>query len=136
AQRRPCDAGTGGRGARRRGRRGGRRPRRSMTRFLARHELRAAFARSLSRMYGTEVPAYTTLVEVATEVNAETMARDPDTAQRLGAIDRVTAERHGAIRVGTAEELRQVAQLFAGLGMHPVGYYDLGRASCRERVCV
>src|SRR5699024_8946479 len=75
AQRRPCDAGTGGRGARRRGRRGGRRPGRSMTRFLARHELRAAFARSLSRMYGTEVPAYTTLVEVATEVNAETMAR-------------------------------------------------------------
>lgn len=96
-----------------------------MTRFLARHELRAAFARSLSRMYGTEVPAYTTLVEVSTEVNADAMARDPDTAQRLGAIDRVTAERHGAIRVGTAEELRQVAQLFAGLGMHPVGYYDL-----------
>ena len=96
-----------------------------MTRFLARHELRAAFARSLSRMYGTEVPAYTTLVEVSTEVNADAMARDPERAQRLGAIDRVTAERHGAIRVGTAEELRQVAQLFAGLGMRPVGYYDL-----------
>ena len=96
-----------------------------MTRFLARHELRAAFARSLSRMYGTEVPAYTTLVEVSTEVNADAMARDPQAAQRLGAIDRVTAERHGAIRVGTGEELRQVAQLFAGLGMHPVGYYDL-----------
>lgn len=96
-----------------------------MTKFLARHDLRAAFSRSLSRMYGSEVPAYTTLVEVATEVNADAMARDPDAAQRLGAIDRVTAERHGAIRVGTPAELQQVAQLFAGLGMQPVGHYDL-----------
>jgi len=93
--------------------------------FLAGHQLRAAFARSLSDMYGREVPAYTTLVDVATEVNASCLAGDPDTAQRLGSIDRVTAERHGAIRVGTATELRQVAQLFAAFGMHPVGYYDL-----------
>ncbi|MDT5153633.1 MAG: hypothetical protein QOI01_5366 [Mycobacterium sp.] len=32
-------------------------------------ELRTRFAAALSRMYGTEVPAYTTLVDVATEVN-------------------------------------------------------------------
>lgn len=93
--------------------------------FLAAHELRAAFARSLSEMYGREVPAYTTLVEVSTEVNADAMTGDPDAAQRLGSIARVTAERHGAIRVGTATELRLLAQLFAAFGMHPVGYYDL-----------
>ena len=34
-------------------------------------ELRAAFARRLAAMYGREVPAYTTLVEVSREVNAE-----------------------------------------------------------------
>ncbi len=89
------------------------------------HDLRAAFARSLSAMYGREVPAYTTLVEVSTAVNADVMAADPERAERLGRIDRVTAERHGAIRVGTAGELRDVAQLFAALGMEPVGFYDL-----------
>lgn len=89
------------------------------------HDLRAAFARSLSAMYGTEVPAYTTLVEVSTAVNADVMAADPERAERLGRIDRVTAERHGAIRVGTAGELRDVAQVFAALGMEPVGFYDL-----------
>lgn len=93
--------------------------------MLATHDLRAAFARSLSAMYGTEVPAYTTLVDVSTAVNADVMAADPERAERLGRIDRVTAERHGAIRVGTARELRDVAQVFAALGMEPVGFYDL-----------
>ena len=93
--------------------------------MLTTHDLRAAFARSLSAMYGTEVPAYTTLVEVSTAVNADVMAADPERAERLGRIDRVTAERHGAIRVGTARELRDVAQVFAALGMEPVGFYDL-----------
>lgn len=93
--------------------------------MLTTHELRAAFARSLSAMYGAEVPAYTTLVDVSTAVNADVMAADPERAERLGRIDRVTAERHGAIRVGTARELRDVAQVFAALGMEPVGFYDL-----------
>ena len=93
--------------------------------MLTTHDLRAAFARSLSAMYGTEVPAYTTLVEVSTAVNADVMAADPERAERLGRIHRVTAERHGAIRVGTARELRDVAQVFAALGMEPVGFYDL-----------
>ena len=76
-------------------------------------------------MYGTEVPAYRTLVEVCEEINTEVLAARGDTAQRLGSIERVTAERHGAIRVGTPEELAQAAQLFAGFGMFPVGFYDL-----------
>ncbi len=93
--------------------------------MLTTHDLRAAFARSLSAMYGTEVPAYNTLVDVSTAVNSDYLAAHPDTAERLGRIDRVTAERHGAIRVGTASELLQVAQIFAALGMEPVGFYDL-----------
>lgn len=90
--------------------------------------LRAAFARRLSGMYGAEVPAYTTLLEVAGEVNDEVARRDPD-AGRLGALARVTAERHGAIRVGTPRELCQAAQIFAALGMRPVGFYDLRDAT-------
>jgi uncharacterized glyoxalase superfamily metalloenzyme YdcJ len=88
-------------------------------------QLRAAFARRLSDMYGGEVPAYPTLVEVAHQVNAEVLAREGSAAERLGDIDRVTAERHGAIRVGTPAELAQVGRLFAAMGMHPVGCYDL-----------
>ncbi|BEL03307.1 VOC family protein [Actinoplanes sichuanensis] len=92
-------------------------------------ELRARFARSLSTMYGREVPAYNTLVEVSEEVNRDVVGRDGDRAQRLGTIDRITAERHGAIRVGTPAELAQVARIFGALGMHPVGFYDLREAA-------
>jgi len=77
-------------------------------------QLRARFAAALSRLYGAEVPAYTTLVAVSGDINRE-----------LGASDRVTAERHGAIRVGSARELADVADLFAAFGMYPVGFYDL-----------
>lgn len=92
-------------------------------------ELRARFARSLSELYGTEVPAYTTLVEVSEAVNADVLAAMGPEAERLGSIARVTAERHGAIRVGTPEEIAQVARIFGACGMHPVGFYDLREAN-------
>ncbi|WP_222262940.1 2-oxoadipate dioxygenase/decarboxylase [Modestobacter marinus] len=88
-------------------------------------ELRARFARRLSELYGQEVPAYNTLAEVSHEVNRRVLDRDGEAAERLGSINRVTAERHGAIRVGTPDELSQVARIFAALGMHPTGFYDL-----------
>ncbi|WP_420110464.1 2-oxoadipate dioxygenase/decarboxylase family protein [Pseudactinotalea sp.] len=97
--------------------------------FVEQWQLRAAFARSLSDMYGVEVPAYTTLLDVSHEVNADVMAQDPDAAQRLGSIDRVTAERHGAIRLGTPAEMSQVARVFGAIGMHAVGFYDLREAA-------
>jgi uncharacterized glyoxalase superfamily metalloenzyme YdcJ len=86
--------------------------------------LRAKFAAELSRMYGAEVPAYTTLVDVSTDVNRGCAQDD-----RLGSLDRVTAERHGAIRVGSVAELSDVTDLFSAFGMHPVGYYDLREAA-------
>lgn len=92
-------------------------------------QLRARFARRLSAMYGQEVPAYTTLVDVSAAVNEDFLARHGTGAERLGSIDRVTAERHGAIRVGSRQEMAQVARLFAAFGMHPVGFYDLRDAS-------
>jgi uncharacterized glyoxalase superfamily metalloenzyme YdcJ len=91
--------------------------------------LRAAFAARLSDRYGREVPAYRTLVDVTREVNEEVLATRGGDAERLGSISRVTAERHGAIRVGTPRELHQVARIFGALGMHPVGFYDLREAA-------
>jgi len=90
--------------------------------------LRAELARSLSDLYGAEVPAYTTLVEVSGEVNTDVLAARDD-AERFGTIERVTAERHGAIRLGTPDELAQVARVFGACGMYPVGFYDLREAT-------
>ena len=92
-------------------------------------QMRAAFAIALSEMYGQEVPAYNTLVDVSTEVNTDYMERIGETAERLGSIQRVTAERHGAIRVGSPKEMSQVGRVYAAFGMYPVGFYDLRDAS-------
>ncbi|MEU4222750.1 VOC family protein [Nonomuraea sp. NPDC026600] len=97
--------------------------------MVSQGRLRASFARRLSEMYGQEVPAYRTLVEVSREVNDSVLQRAGAGAERLGSIERVTAERHGAIRVGTPAELQQVARIFGALGMRPVGFYDLREAA-------
>lgn len=92
-------------------------------------QLRAAFAARLSAMYGREVPAYTTLVDVSREVNEDVLRERGADAERLGAIGRVTAERHGAVRLGTPAELQQAGRVFGALGMRPVGFYDLREAA-------
>lgn len=97
--------------------------------FIESWQLRAEFARSLSVVYGEEVPAYNTLVDVSTAVNEDYLQRKGAEAERLGSISRVTAERHGAIRVGSPREMAQVARVFAAFGMYPVGFYDLRDAS-------
>jgi uncharacterized glyoxalase superfamily metalloenzyme YdcJ len=58
--------------------------------------------------------------------------QDPALRDRLGTIeqlDRVSDERHGAIRLRTAAELATMRRLFAVMGMYPVGYYDLTEAN-------
>ncbi|MFG2501123.1 2-oxoadipate dioxygenase/decarboxylase family protein [Streptomyces sp. NPDC048441] len=97
--------------------------------MISQWQLRAAFAARLSDMYGREVPTYTTLVDVSREVNEDVLHSQGADAERLGSISRVTAERHGAIRVGTPQEMRQVARVFGALGMRPVGFYDLREAA-------
>ena len=92
-------------------------------------ELRAEFALRLASLYGNEVPEYNCLVEVSRDVNEDFISKNGQDAERLGSIQRVTAERHGAIRVGSARELAQAARLFAAFGMYPVGFYDLRDAS-------
>ncbi len=62
-------------------------------------------------------------------MNAAVFAELGADAERLGGLDRVTAERHGAIRLGTPAELAQAARIFAALGMSPVGFYDLRDAA-------
>ena len=93
--------------------------------------IRARFSRAMSRMYRDEVPAYGSLLDLVADVNDATLAGDPEEAARLAALDeldRIGEERHGAIRLGTGEELATMRRLFAVMGMVPVGYYDLSVA--------
>lgn len=78
--------------------------------------LRADFSQALSDMYRAEVPAYGTLIDIVGRINAEYEGIRSD------------SERHGAIRLGTAAELSLIGRVFAVLGLHPVGYYDLSVA--------
>lgn len=91
--------------------------------LLAPWILRARFAAALSAMYAAEVPAYGTLVEECERINRAAASAGGDVD--ASALRRITAERHGAIRVGSPAELREVARVFALLGMVPVGFYDL-----------
>lgn len=94
-------------------------------------DIRSAFSAAMSAMYREEVPAYGTLMELVGRVNDETLAAQPTLKERLQAtdyLDRISEERHGAIRLGTAAELAMMARVFAVMGMYPVGYYDLSTA--------
>lgn len=99
--------------------------------FINPDQIRAWFSRAMSDMYKLEVPLYDTLLDLVAQVNAKTMAEQPDLAAQLartGEIERLDIERHGAIRVGTPEELANLRRVFAVMGMQPVGYYDLSPA--------
>ncbi|MGD8106001.1 2-oxoadipate dioxygenase/decarboxylase HglS [Pantoea sp. FN0302] len=102
-----------------------------MQKFVSAYALRERFSQAMSAMYQQEVPQYGTLLTLVAEVNQQVLAQDSALAERLTAADelsRLSVERHGAIRVGSAQELNTLRQLFAIMGMHPVGYYDLAPA--------
>lgn len=99
--------------------------------FVSPDVIRRLFAQAMSRMYRTEVPLYGTLVELVERINTQVLAKDPALAAQLLRNDeraRLDEERHGAIRVGTPQELATLRRLFAVMGMYPVGYYDLSVA--------
>jgi uncharacterized glyoxalase superfamily metalloenzyme YdcJ len=99
--------------------------------LLSTDDVRDRFSKAMSAMYQTEVPQYGTLLELVERVNQETLSQQPELHHRLeaqGELARLSVERHGAIRVGKADELSMLRRLFAVMGMFPVGYYDLSEA--------
>ncbi|KAK0658898.1 hypothetical protein QBC41DRAFT_331801 [Cercophora samala] len=85
--------------------------------------LRTRFVRALSDMYRTEVPLYGKLVDIVNKVDTTTLQSRGQSLDDLPS--RFQLERHGAIRLGTQQEMRMISRLFAIMGMVPVGYYDL-----------
>lgn len=99
--------------------------------FVSPDEIRTRFSQAMSDMYRQEVPQYGTLLDLVADVNAEVLAADPSLKAQLahaGELERLGLERHGAIRLGTAEELSTIRRVFGVMGMSPVGYYDLSVA--------
>ncbi|KAK1515347.1 uncharacterized protein CCOS01_13540 [Colletotrichum costaricense] len=91
---------------------------RSTTEHVDADEIRSMFAASLSDLYRDEVQQYGTLLDLVSHINHKKSVGE----YQPGRID---VERHGAIRLGTAEELAQMRRMFSIMGMYPVGYYDL-----------
>ena len=100
--------------------------------FISPDVIRARFSRSMSTMYRAEVPAYGTLLDLVADVNKRVLAADPILKKKLSesdTLERINEERHGAIRLGSASELKTMARVFRVMGMQPVSYYDLTQAN-------
>lgn len=100
--------------------------------------LRTTFALAMSAMYSAEVPLYSDLIRIVQNVNKQVLAQASSSLSSSSSstgeapihdsVERLTLERHGAIRLGSPQELHTVRRIFALMGMHPVGYYDLAVA--------
>jgi len=94
-------------------------------------EIRTLLSRAMSDMYRVEVPQYGTLMELVNDTNRETLRQHEElraSLERSDELERLNVERHGAIRLGRADELFDMRRVFEVMGMHPVGYYDLSVA--------
>ncbi|MDQ7734602.1 VOC family protein [Halomonas sp. SpR1] len=99
--------------------------------YVSSDEIRDQFSRAMSAMYQQEVPQYGTLLSLVEAVNQTVLAANPRLNSELQTSDelaRINIERHGAIRVGSPNELAMLRRMFAVMGMEPVGYYDLAAA--------
>ena len=103
-----------------------------MAHTLSADDIREEFSQAMSAMYQQEVPQYGTLLALVADVNLAVLENNTRLHEQLANADelaRLNVERHGAIRVGTAEELATLCRMFAIMGMEPVGYYDLSVAN-------
>ena len=103
-----------------------------MAHTLSADDIREEFSQAMSAMYQQEVPQYGTLLALVADVNLAVLENNTRLHEQLANADelaRLNVARHGAIRVGTAEELSTLCRMFAIMGMEPVGYYDLSVAN-------
>ncbi len=100
--------------------------------FISSDDIRSRFSNAMSIMYKNEVPAYGTLLDLVSKTNKHVLSENSalkDKLQKTDNLDRISEERHGAIRLGSAAELKMIARVFGVMGMEPVAYYDLTQAN-------
>ena len=89
---------------------------------LPAYEVRKLVARGFAEMYGRELPEYNRFTVPVRASNLEQLDRRPDPRVNR---ETLMEEKHGAIRVPGAEEMRVVTRIFAVMGMVPVEFYDM-----------
>lgn len=100
---------------------------------LAKSTLRKRLFADLSAMYAREVPLYDKLLETVRAVNTRVAEEIPGSLPPDRSIEEISAERHGAIRLGKPSELRDMARFFACLDMYPVNFYNLAEAGAKSQ---
>lgn len=93
-----------------------------MANTITADEIRENFSQAMSAMYQQEVPQYGTLLELVADVNLAVLEHHPKLHEQLANADelsRLNVERHGAIRVGTAEETGDAAAYVCHYGDVP-----------------
>lgn len=94
-----------------------------MANTITADEIREHFSQAMSAMYQQEVPQYGTLLELVADVNLAVLENNPQLHEQLANADelaRLNVERHGAIRVGTAEELATPVACLPSWGCIPL----------------
>ena len=90
---------------------------------ISKDYIRRSFANKLSEMYMGEIKEYKDFVNIVHKSNVEFIRKNPHI--RVDSFSRVIEEKHGAIRIGTPEELKMISRIFSAMNMQPVNFYDL-----------
>ncbi len=99
--------------------------------MLSAHHLRARFAAAMAAMYGEEVGLYNDLVRITEASNAAYLDEERKRQSELLSAEehvnsaRIFVERHGAVRLASPQELKQLVEVYRVMGMHPVNFYNL-----------
>lgn len=91
----------------------------------------------LSRMFGVEVPLYDKSLLVNRVCNRAVCdllaVMHPGFVVSDVQLEKTSGERHGAIRIGRADEYRWVGRFFACFGMEPHNFYDMTSVGAKSQ---
>ncbi len=91
----------------------------------------------LSSMFGKEVPLYDKALVVNQVCNRAVCGLlgrvYPGFSVSDEQLDKTSGERHGAIRIGKAEEYRWIGRLFAQFAMEPHNFYDMTAVGAKSQ---
>lgn len=67
------------------------------------------------------------------QINKEVIEKNPELGLNIRDVEVISAERHGAIRLGKPQELHMIAKVFRVMAMHPVDFYDLTKSGAKRQ---
>jgi len=107
------------------------------THFTDRIEMQNRLFAELSSMFGKEVPLYDRSLLVNRECNTAVCALVGQLHRGFAVsdaqLDKTSSERHGAIRIGRADEYRWIARFFAAFAMEPHNFYDMTNVGSKSQ---